>query len=177
MRNAHKYLDHVSIFLGQVAMLLVCLLVGSMLFEVAARYVFQAPTLWAFDLSYMFNGSLFLLAGAYSLKHEAHVRIDFLSRQLPIVIQQNLNGLVYAFLAGPAFAVFAWIATEKTYKAYLTGEVESTSPWAPLIWPFYAALAIGLIAFTLQLYLEASKFMLRVAAPGHCAEAGDVSHD
>lgn len=177
MRNTFKYLDAFSLFLGHTAMLLVCLLVISMLYEVAARYMFQAPTLWAFDLSYMFNGSLFLLAGAYSLKHEAHVRIDFLSRQLPLSVQQNLNACVYAFMAGPAFAVFAWIATEKTYKAYLTGEVESTSPWAPLIWPFYAALALGLIALTLQLYLEAIKFMLKTAVPGHSSESGVMTHD
>lgn len=64
MHNSMKYLNAMSVLLGQAAMLLICLLVISMLYEVAARYIFQAPTLWAFDLSYMFNGSLFLLAGA-----------------------------------------------------------------------------------------------------------------
>lgn len=177
MRNALNSLDKISSVLGHAAMLLICLLVISMLYEVAARYIFHAPTLWSFDLSYMFNGSLFLLGSAYSLKHEAHVRIDFLSRQLPMTIQQNLNALVYAFMAGPAFAVFTWIATEKTYKAYLTGEVESTSPWAPLIWPFYAAIALGLAAFTLQIYLEAIKFMLKTSVPGHSSESGVISHD
>lgn len=177
MRNVLKSLDTLSTVLGHASMLLICLLVISMLYEVVARYVFQAPTLWSFDLSYMFNGSLFLLGSAYSLKHEAHVRIDFLSRQLPMTLQQNLNALVYAFMAGPAFAVFTWIAAEKTYKAYLTGEVESTSPWAPLIWPFYAALALGLAAFTLQLYLEAIKFMLKTSVPGHSSESGVLSHD
>ncbi len=77
MYNSLKYINLVSIWLGQAAMLLTCLLVCSMLYEVAARYIFHAPTLWAFDLSYMLNGSIFLLAGAYSLHHEAHVRIDF----------------------------------------------------------------------------------------------------
>lgn len=172
MHNSMKYLNAMSVLLGQAAMLLICLLVISMLYEVAARYIFQAPTLWAFDLSYMFNGSLFLLAGAYSLNHEAHVRIDFISSKFPLRLQQGLNAFVYAVLAGPAFAAFSWVATGKAYKAFLTGELESVSPWAPLVWPFYAALALGLIAFTLQLYLEAFQFLIGTKRPGHTSESG-----
>lgn len=177
MHNFFKSLNTVSILLGRTAMLLICLLVCSMLYEVAARYIFQAPTLWAFDLSYMLNGSLFLLGGAYSLNHEAHVRIDFISSQLPLRLQQNLNAVVYAFLAGPAFAGFSWVATHKAYKAFITGELESVSPWAPLVWPFYAALALGLIACTLQLYLESIKFMLSTKIPGHTTEPGVSLND
>ncbi len=49
-------------------------------YEVFARYVLRAPTTWAFDVSYMLYGTLFMLAGAYALARNAHVRGDFLYR-------------------------------------------------------------------------------------------------
>ena len=177
MNNILKFSNLVSVWLGRTAMVLTCLLVCSMLYEVVARYAFEAPTLWAFDISYMLNGSIFLLAGAYSLNHEAHVRIDFLSSQLPIRFQQKLNAIVYAFIAGPFFAAFSWVATKKAYIAFVTGELESVSPWAPLVWPFYAVLAIGLIACTFQLYIEAIKFLLGTKVPGHTTDTGVSLHD
>ncbi|MCZ2721061.1 TRAP transporter small permease subunit [Marinomonas sp. 15G1-11] len=177
MYNSLKYINSISTLLGNAAMVLTCLMVCSMLYEVGARYVFQSPTLWAFDISYMLNGSIFLLAGAYSLNHEAHVRIDFLSSKLPIRLQQNLNAIIYAFIAGPAFAAFSWVATKKAYTAFLTGEVENVSPWAPLVWPFYSIIALGLIACTIQLYLEAIKFMLGSKIPGHTTDSGVPLND
>ena len=49
-------------------------------YEVFARYMFGAPTDWAFDASYMLYGTLFMLAGAYALSRNGHVRGDFLYR-------------------------------------------------------------------------------------------------
>lgn len=177
MQKTINCIDSVSSLLGKTAMALTCLLVCSMLYEVIARYVFQSPTLWAFDLSYMLNGSIFLLAGAYSLKHEAHVRIDFLSTKLPLRFQQHLNAVVYAFIIGPIFIAFSWVSTHKAYKAFLTGEVENVSPWAPLVWPFYSIIALGLIAITLQLYIEALKFFRAEKVPGHTSDSGAVLND
>lgn len=57
-------------------------LVLMMIYEVFARYALHSPTLWAFDVSYMLNGCIFLLGCAYALKEEAHVRVDFLSSRL-----------------------------------------------------------------------------------------------
>jgi len=71
--------------LGRLA---IAILVVAMLYEVLARYVFNAPTLWAFDISYMLNGSIFILGAAFALQQDAHVRIDFL----------NLNFFPYQFL-------------------------------------------------------------------------------
>lgn len=152
--------------LGWVARIVTLVLVGSMLYEVVARYVFNAPTMWAFDISYMLNGVLFLLGAAYALKHDAHVRIDFLSQKFPLRVQQGINAVVYLLVLLPLVGAFSWIATGKAYRAYLTGAVEEVSPWAPLMWPFYGALALGLWAMTLQLLAEGIKFARGQARPG-----------
>ena len=52
-------------------------LVAVVAYEVFARYVFHAPTIWSFDLTYMFYGSIFMLGAAFALHKGAHIRTDF----------------------------------------------------------------------------------------------------
>ncbi len=158
--------ERLSEILGVIGRLTIFALIAAMLYEVVARYVFGAPTLWAFDISYMLNGSVFLLGAAYSLREDAHVRIDFLSQKFPQRVQQILNGLIYLLVMSPIFFAFTWVAGSKAIKAFVTGEVESVSPWAPLVWPFYAVIAIGLLAFALQFVVEALKYLSGEKCPG-----------
>ena len=53
-------------------------------YEVIARYVFNAPTIWAFDVTYMLYGTLFMLGAAYALHKGAHIRTDFFWEQFSI---------------------------------------------------------------------------------------------
>jgi TRAP-type mannitol/chloroaromatic compound transport system permease small subunit len=161
-----KIIDAIAEILASIGKLVIFTLIIAMLYEVLARYVFGAPTLWAFDLSYMLNGSIFLLGAAYALRSDVHVRIDFLSQRLPMRFQQLLNGLVFLLIMTPIIATFSFIAGEKAYKAFITSEVESVSPWAPLMWPFYTVIAIGLAAFALQFVAESIKLISGHKQPG-----------
>ncbi|MDC0658724.1 TRAP transporter small permease [Leisingera sp. SS27] len=158
--------EGLSALLGAVGKLTILAMIAAMLYEVAARYVFGAPTLWAFDISYMLNGSIVFLGAAYSLRKEAHVRIDFLSQKFPLRVQQLLNAAVYALLMAPITGALTWVAASKALKAFQTGEVETVSPWAPLMWPFYSVIALGLFAFCLQFLLEALLYLRGEKVPG-----------
>lgn len=166
MRKTLDAIDRVADFSGFLAMLMLAALVGSMMFEVIARYVFGTPTIWAFDISYMLNGTIFLMGAAYALKEDAHVRIDFLSTRLPLRFQQLLNAFIYALVLAPIFGALTWFALRKALRAFERGQVEMVSPWAPLMWPFYTVLALGLLFMTLQLLAEAARFALSDKAPG-----------
>lgn len=158
--------EQLSNLLGFIGRLTIFALIASMLYEVIARYVFGAPTLWAFDVSYMLNGSLFLLGAPYALREDAHVRIDFLSQKFSKRTQQLLSGFVYLLIMAPIILAFTWVAGSKTIKAFISAEVESVSPWAPLVWPFYGVVAIGLLVFALQFVVEALKYFLGEKTPG-----------
>ena len=162
-RNSIEWFSDILGILGRLAIIT---LIGAMLYEVTARYVFGAPTLWAFDISYMLNGSIFLLGAAYSLREDAHVRIDFLFQRFPKRVQRMVNGSFYLLIMAPVSFAFAWVAGTKALKAFMTGEVESVSPWAPLVWPFYLVIAVGLFAFALQFVVEALKFLFGEKNPG-----------
>lgn len=161
-----RAVDGLSDIFGAVGRLVIFVLIGAMLYEVLARYAFNAPTLWAFDISYMLNGSIFLLGAAYALRTDVHVRIDFLSQRFPLRVQQWINGLVFLLLMAPITGVFAWVAGGKAIKAFVTGEVEHVSPWAPVVWPFYGVIALGLAAFALQFLAEAMKYLTGAKIPG-----------
>lgn len=153
-----NYFDWPATALLWIAAAMALLLVLAMIFEVFSRYVLNAPTLWAFDISYMLNGAMFILGCAYALKIDAHVRIDFLASRLKPAVQRWINGLFYLLLFAPILGALTWTSGKRTWHAFATGEVEHVSPWAPLIWPFYSALAIGLAALTLQVLVDAYRY-------------------
>jgi TRAP-type C4-dicarboxylate transport system permease small subunit len=154
-----NYFDWPANALLWVAAAMAVLLVLAMMLEVFSRYVLNAPTLWAFDISYMLNGAMFIFGCAYALKIDAHVRIDFLASRLKPTVQRWINGGFYLFLFAPILGALTWTAGKRTWHAFVTAEVEHVSPWAPLIWPFYSALAIGLAALTLQVVVEAYRYL------------------
>ncbi|MER0240050.1 TRAP transporter small permease subunit [Fulvimarina sp. MAC8] len=146
-----KLVDAVSRALFRLAEAITLVLVAAMIYEVVARYVFAAPTLWAFDISYMCTGILFVLGAAYALREDAHVRIDFLAERMPRRLRSGIEAAIFLFCLSPLFASLAYVAIDRAFRAYQSGEVEMVSPWAPLMWPFYAFIALGLVALALQI--------------------------
>ena len=152
--------DTISLVLGYVAQAMVLILIASMIYEVVARYAFGAPTLWAFDVAYMSTGVLFVLGAAQALREDAHVRIDFLAAKLPDRVRGWIDGIAFLVILCPVFAWMASVAGQRSWRAWQIGEVEHVSPWAPLMWPFYTALTIGLAALALQLAAEGLRAFL-----------------
>lgn len=158
-------LDAVGSALGHVAMAMIAAMIVAMIYEVVARKLFNAPTMWANTITYMFNGTLFLIGAAFTLRLNQHVRIDFLATRLPLRLQHAVNALFYVGLFMPALGVAAWYSSEKAWDAYLEGELETMSAWEPLIWPFLAGIALGLASFLLQVVLETVRHVIGIVDP------------
>lgn len=135
-------------------MALLFIMIGVMLFEVVSRRWFNSPTLWAYDLSYMLNGSLFIGASGYTLLKNGHTRIDFFSSKLPIRTQHIILAVCYAFLFLPAMYMVCSVAVHEAYNAFVTNQLERVSPWAPRVWPYYSAIALGLCVLAFQCVLQ-----------------------
>ena len=80
--------DRLSVFIGRVTMMLVILLCGVMLYEVFVRYVLNAATLWANELSLWLAGFIFLCAGLYAMQQRSHIRIFLLYDVCPRWLQR-----------------------------------------------------------------------------------------
>lgn len=151
MARALELVDRLSALLAAAAMAMLAALVADMVYEVVSRRVFNAPTLWAYDIAYMLNGAGFLLAAGHTLRNNGHIRIDFLSARLPARLQDWINAAAYAFLALPAVAFLAFGAWAEWREAYATGELDPASPWKPLLWPLFAGMLLGVAALLLQM--------------------------
>lgn len=95
--------DRLAVFIGRVTMMLTVVLTSVMLYEVVLRYVFEAPTLWANELSLWLAGFLFLTAGLYAMQQRSHIRIFLLYDMLPRGLQRVCDTLSTLFIVMFAF--------------------------------------------------------------------------
>jgi TRAP-type mannitol/chloroaromatic compound transport system permease small subunit len=148
-----------------VTMALLVLLIGATLYEVVARYGFSAPTMWAFDVTYMINGALLLLAAAFTLLVNEHVRIDVFAVRLPLRFRLAVEIAFYIFLFLPGIALIAYAAFRQTWHAFITDDRVLESAWEPLIWPFYASISLGILGLWVQALADAIRHIIRFRAP------------
>jgi TRAP-type mannitol/chloroaromatic compound transport system permease small subunit len=124
--------DSFSAWVGKAFAWCILLLTFGTAYEVFVRYVLRDPTSWAFDISYMMYGTLFMMAGAYTLSRDGHVRGDVLFRlwkpriqatiELVLYLLLFLPGVLALIIAGTDYAMESW-----SYN-YGTGEVSINSP-------------------------------------------------
>src|SRR5213078_1409011 len=69
-------LDAIPRIVGRVTAWLILPMIASLVYEVIARYAFDAPTLWAYDMTYMLYGTFFMLGSAWTLQRGGHIRTD-----------------------------------------------------------------------------------------------------
>ncbi|PTX54225.1 TRAP-type mannitol/chloroaromatic compound transport system permease small subunit [Litoreibacter ponti] len=95
--------DRLSVFIGRITMMLIVLLVLVMLYEVLLRYVFEAPTLWANELSLWIAGFIFLTAGLYAMQQRSHIRIFLLYDVCPWWMQKLFDCISTLLIIAFAF--------------------------------------------------------------------------
>ena len=105
-------------------------------YEVFARYVFRAPTEWAFDASYMLYGTLFMMAGAYALARNSHVRGDFIYRAWSPRKQAMMDFVLYFLFFFPGMLAFVYAGYGFAELSRRMNEHSAASPNGPIIWPF-----------------------------------------
>ena len=102
------FVDRFSTCVGKTFAWCILILTFTISYEVFSRYVLLAPTDWAFDASYMLYGTLFMMAGAYALSRNAHVRGDFLYRAWPPRTQAGLDLVLYFLFFFPGMLAFVY---------------------------------------------------------------------
>ena len=135
--------DRLSAFVGRAAAWCIVLLTAVIMYDVTMRYVFRAPTDWAFDVSYMLYGALFMLSGAYALSRNGHVRGDFMYRNFSPRLQGQFDLTLYILFFFPgifALVVQGWFFFE---LSFMQNERSSLGPNGPIVWPFKAVIPLA----------------------------------
>ena len=98
-----RTVDRASVFIGRVTMMLILLLCCVMLYEVFMRYVIEAPTIWANELTLWLAGFIFLCAGLYAMQQRSHIRIFLLYDICPRWLQRTFDCISTALIVVFAF--------------------------------------------------------------------------
>jgi TRAP-type mannitol/chloroaromatic compound transport system permease small subunit len=100
--------DTISTWVGKAAAWLIVALMLMVVVEVFKRYILNAPTAWIYDVSNMMYGTLFMLAGAYTLAQDGHVRGDFLYGNMKPRTQATLDLILYVLFFTPGILALIW---------------------------------------------------------------------
>jgi TRAP-type mannitol/chloroaromatic compound transport system permease small subunit len=122
-----------------------CLLVMTLgvTYEVFVRYVVRRPTVWAFDISYMMYGTMFMLAGAYALSRDAHVRADIVYRLLKPRSQALLELVLYFLFFFPGILALIFAGWKYASRSWRYHEVSINSPAGVPVYQFKTVIAVA----------------------------------
>ena len=125
-------------------------LVLAVAYEVAMRYLFNAPTIWSFDVTYMLYGTIFMLGAAYALLKGAHIRTDFFWDQFSTRKKGVIDSISYLVFFFPGFAILFVIGLEEALYAFRINEMSDQTPWRPILWPFKAVVPLACLLLLIQ---------------------------
>lgn len=122
-------------------------LVAGVAYEVVARYLFNAPTIWSYDVTYMLYGALFMLGAAYALHKGAHIRTDFFWENFSPRTKGVIDSIAYVVFFFPSFTALGVIGFIEASYALSINETSDQTPWRPWLWPFkfIVPIACGLL--------------------------------
>jgi TRAP-type mannitol/chloroaromatic compound transport system permease small subunit len=147
--RAIRVIDAISRWSGRIVAWGILPLIAVMGYEVVVRYTLR-PTLWAYDLSYMLYGAMFMLGAAYTLYRGAHIRTDFLYQKWPVKVQATVDAACYLLLFFPGIALFLWVGADFAYNSWIREERTVGSAWMPIIYPLKTVLPVAAGLLLLQ---------------------------
>ena len=143
-------IDTFSLWIGRVVAWLTIPLMAAMIYEVFARYYFTAPTIWAYDISRMVYGGMFILGAAYALSKGVHIRSDFLYRKWSVKTQGRVDLALYVVCYFPALIILLWVSSEWAWTSLERGERGTDTSWMPLLGPVKSTLPVGVVFLIIQ---------------------------
>jgi len=138
-----QFADRLSAAFGKTFAWLILMMTFGMSYEVLVRYVFNAPTPWALDVSFIMYGTLFMMGGAYTLSRGGHVRGDFLYRLWKPRVQAALDLLLYFLFFFPGVLALMFSGWKYAGKSWSYTEVSVNSPAGIPIYQFKTVIAVA----------------------------------
>ena len=142
--------DTISNAIGEAFSWTIIVLVLGISYEVVMRYLFNSPTSWAFDMSFILYGALFMMAGAYTLAKGEHVRGDFLYQKWRASTQAKVDLVLYITFFFPGILAMVISGFEYGTRSFSISEVSVNSPADVPVWPLKLIILFAGLALFLQ---------------------------
>ncbi len=135
-RTVISSIDRWSAKIGYLVMLTFIPMILGGAYEVIARYVFNAPTSWSTDVTFMANGTMYMLGAAYALLKGAHVRTDMFYDRFTDKTKGLIDLVTYLVFFLPVMVVVFFISVDDAIRAFEIQERSNAGLWQPILWPF-----------------------------------------
>jgi len=148
LKTSLRFIDNMSEWSGRIVSWLIYGVLGTLIYEIFARYLFNKPTIWAHETSSFFFGTYFILGAAYCLRNDGMIFVDIFSSRLSQRKQAVLNVVTFIFFlmvcitliwAGGQDAIYSWNVLE-----------HSNTTWGPPLYPLRMVIPVGAVLLLLQ---------------------------
>jgi TRAP-type mannitol/chloroaromatic compound transport system permease small subunit len=146
VRAIDRFTDTTGVWVAWLNMPLVLIVA----WEVTARYVFNAPTEWSFDLTYMLYGAIFMLGAAFALHKGAHIRTDFFYDKWSVKTKGIIDAVSYIVFFFPSILLFGWVGWTEGFYSFSISEVSEQTTWRPILWPFKMVVPLACLLLLIQ---------------------------
>jgi TRAP-type mannitol/chloroaromatic compound transport system permease small subunit len=145
-----RAIDRLSSLTGAMVAILIIPLVGGVTYEVISRYLFNAPTVWAYDTTYMLYGAHFMLGAAYTLLKGAHIRTDIFYQNWSLRTKGLVDASLYLLFFFPGMILFFVMGWQEAYHSLAIGELSEATPWRPPLYPFKFVIPVTALLILIQ---------------------------
>jgi TRAP-type mannitol/chloroaromatic compound transport system permease small subunit len=153
-------IDRISTFVGHAFSWLIVSLTFMITWEVVSRYAFDNPHPWAFDVMSMMYGSVFMMAGAYTLSKNGHVRGDVLYGFFSPRVQASIDLTLYFLFFIPGVFALAWAGYNFASESWAINEHSNVTANGPPVYPFKTILPLAGAFLLLQGVVEIIRCIL-----------------
>ena len=119
-------------------------------YEVIMRYLFNAPTIWVFDATYMLYGTIFMLGAAYALHKGAHIRTDFFYDKWTVRTKGMVDSISYILFFFPSLIMLLAASGNEAWYSFTIHETSEQTPWRPILWPYKSIVPLTCIFLIIQ---------------------------
>src|SRR5512147_619514 len=156
MQKLLLFIDKVSTWIGQAFSWLIISLTLMITWEVFSRYALDNPHAWAFDLMIQMYGTLFMMAGAYTLSKNGHVRGDVLYGFFQPRTQATIDLVLYVVFFLPGIVALTWAGWSFAQDSLAIREQTFNADPLPL-YPFKFVIPVAGAVLLLQGFAEIAR--------------------
>ncbi len=169
-----NFIDSSSVWIGKIFAWMCLIMIGTLIFEVTARYIFNSPTEWAHESTTMLYGTFCMVGSIWTLREKGHVRTEVVYQMLPEKVQvllDILTGLIILTMLG----IFFYASYEYALESWKAKEISSKSTWGVIVYPFKTVIpVVAVLMFIQQLSHTIRDFATLIGRP---IEHADMSID
>jgi TRAP-type mannitol/chloroaromatic compound transport system permease small subunit len=154
MQRFLLFVDKLSTFVGHAFSFLIVVLTLQVSWEVFSRYVLDHPHAWAFDAMIMLYGTLFMMAGAYTLSKNGHVRGDVLYGFFQPRTQATIDLILYIVFFVPGVFALTYAGYFYAAESWAINEHSNVTAEGPPVYPFKTVIPIAGAFLLLQGIVE-----------------------